>query len=84
MYGRSKTKSKLKQITLGRGSVVDCTAVEEVSGIICCSQPFISGSTCGGMTTVVNVTISATVAIDTKPGDELYLCSCFFLKVLTL
>lgn len=72
MHARSKTNSKLKQITLGRGGAVDCTAVEEVSEIICCSQPFISSSTYGGITTVVDVTISATVTIDKKPGDELY------------
>lgn len=84
IHGRSKTNSKLKQITLGRGSGVDCTAVEEVSEISCCCQPFILGCTCGGMTAVVNVTNSATVPVDTKPGNELYPCSCFFLKVLSL
>lgn len=84
IHSRSKTNSKLKQITLRRCGGVDCTAVEEVSEVICRSQPFILGCTCGRMTAVVNVTNSATVASDTKPGSELYPCSCFFLKVLSL
>lgn len=71
IHSRSKTNSKLKLITLGRGDAVDCTAVEEISEMICCSQPFISGSTCRGMAAVVNMTFSVTVPTDTKPVDEL-------------
>lgn len=84
IHGRSKTSSKLKQVTLGRGGAVDCAAVEEISEITCCFQPFISGNTCGGMKTMVNMTFSVTVPTVTKPVDELYSCSCFFLKVLSL